>query len=124
MSVSGVGFKSDVTLEGIPTCLPSSSSDDPLKNSTQVPYQLEFGSCSVNSLVKRCFRIVNHSGTDTFKFQFASFDRFMFAPSVGHLKPFSSKDIISTFQSRVPVKVFQVSFEETRVYVITIKIIK
>lgn len=77
--------------------------------SNTLSYELNFGFGFVNTLQKKCFRIVNHSLEDIYRFQFPIYDKLLFIPAIGHLNPQSSKEIISTFLAKEPIALEKLS---------------
>ncbi|KAL9642363.1 hypothetical protein ABK040_007361 [Willaertia magna] len=65
--------------------------------------ELVFGDCGVKVKNERLFTLVNHSN-NPIRFHFDTFEQVSLSPSIGHLLPKSSKDILATLFVEEPVE--------------------
>lgn len=79
-------------------------------NTTSVGYEINFGYPLINTLEKKCFKIINTSSSSTYKFEFPSYDKLLFIPAIGHLKPNATKEVIVTFLSKEPFTIAKVNY--------------
>lgn len=70
---------------------------------TLLCYNLNFDCAHINKPCKKYIKLKNISSEDTYKFVFTPTDNLNFIPTIGHLKPLSSKDIIVIFYSMEPI---------------------
>ncbi|KAB0798017.1 hypothetical protein PPYR_09010 [Photinus pyralis] len=106
IAVTGLGYTDSVRLKDLGTCaIKKSSSSTSTLEEDIIAYTIEFGALAVNKPRRKCFKIVNASPTQTYKFEFVNWDKVSFVPSRGHLKPAACKDVIATFKSKEPCTV-------------------
>ncbi|KAJ8920877.1 hypothetical protein NQ315_015670 [Exocentrus adspersus] len=94
ITVKAEGYYHDLYVKGLPPCT---------QKDANTGYDIDFGYAALNVLQKKVFSIKNNSDEYTYKFEFSKTGSFTFIPSVGHLTPFTSKEIIVTFFSRIPL---------------------
>ena len=71
---------------------------------------LNFGVCPVGEPVNLTFTLTNLSHTDPIRFQWPTVPCLMFTPSLGHIHPAASKDILVTFSFAKPKEYKQQRF--------------
>ncbi|XP_069696767.1 hydrocephalus-inducing protein-like [Periplaneta americana] len=103
INIYGESYREDITIEGLE--LPESKVWAQKRGEEPKPplYHLDYGFCYIDKMKKRCFRIINHSDVDTYRFEWESHPNILFTPTVGHILPSTTKDIVATFLSSEPV---------------------
>ncbi|XP_074027129.1 hydrocephalus-inducing protein homolog isoform X2 [Leptinotarsa decemlineata] len=101
IDVRGQGYYNDIHLGALPTFCHHSS----------VAYLLDFGYTTLNRLEKKCFTIKNNSSKNIYKFEFTNLGNLMLVPRVGHLKPYSCKEIIANISTRKPICLDKIKLE-------------
>ncbi|KAK2576816.1 hypothetical protein KPH14_005450 [Odynerus spinipes] len=67
-------------------------------------YKLDYGTCYINKMYKRTFKIVNKSADRCFRFQWTAHPNVVFVPSIGHLQQSTSKQVTATLLESEPKK--------------------
>lgn len=100
-------FKQDIIIEGLPT---GSSSFLEAGDFQYVSafYSLNMGENFINTLRQKRFKISNTSLDKTYRFEFTTYDKLIFVPSMGHLKPLATKEVIASFLSKKPINCVKV----------------
>lgn len=90
--------------------MPNNPLRKPIKgeNPSSTKYILNFGRTYLNTLQKQKFKIKNISEKNNYKFEFLPTNDVVFIPTVGHLSPLSTKEIIVTFMTTEPVVIYEV----------------
>lgn len=72
------------------------------------PYHVNFGKQYVNHMTKRFFKVTNNSETDTFRYEWAASPHIDICPSIGHIRPQTSKETRIVVIPNAPVKLNKV----------------
>ncbi|KAI4504415.1 hypothetical protein M0802_000886 [Mischocyttarus mexicanus] len=67
-------------------------------------YKLDYGTCHINKMYKKTFKITNKSLNRYFRFQWTAHPNVVFVPSIGHLQHSTSKQITATLLESEPKK--------------------
>ncbi|XP_046822171.1 hydrocephalus-inducing protein-like [Vespa crabro] len=65
-------------------------------------YKLDYGTCQINKMYKRTFKIVNKTLDRCFRFQWTAHPNVVFEPSIGHLQHSTSKQVTATLLESEP----------------------
>nr|KAF7425254.1 hypothetical protein H0235_007692 [Vespula pensylvanica] len=65
-------------------------------------YKLDYGTCHINKMYKRTFKIVNKTLDRCFRFQWTAHPNVVFEPSIGHLQHSTSKQVTATLLESEP----------------------
>ncbi|XP_043487241.1 hydrocephalus-inducing protein-like [Polistes fuscatus] len=67
-------------------------------------YKLDYGTCHINKMYTKTFKIINKSLNRCFRFQWTAHPNVVFVPSIGHLQHSTSKQITATLLESEPKK--------------------
>ncbi|KAI4465642.1 dlec1 deleted in lung and esophageal cancer 1 [Holotrichia oblita] len=97
-------YQENIILTGLPTA----SFAEQTKNALIISrYELNLGHCTLNTLTTTRFTIKNTSTEFSYRFQFPSFDKLKFSPTIGHLQPESSKEVLVSFFTKTPLNLLK-----------------
>lgn len=100
----GQSYNEDIIIVGLPVKIVNTTYSSAVSLiAPAIAYDLDFKNCQINTLRKKCFRIVNHSKSFTYRFEFSTLDSVTFIPAIGHLKPQFSKEVVCTIFTDVPL---------------------
>lgn len=105
MEIKAESYQENFILTGLPT---ASLADQPRNILVVSRYELNLGHCTLNTLTTTRFTIKNTSTEYTYRFQFPSFDKLKFSPTIGHLQPGSSKEVLVSFFTKTPLNLLKV----------------
>ncbi|XP_063234801.1 hydrocephalus-inducing protein-like [Bacillus rossius redtenbacheri] len=105
----GRGYREDVTLEGA-NIEPLVAGDDDEPSSVQ-GYHLDLGRCNIVRAVSVDFKVVNHCGMSTYRFEWKPRPNVKIVPHAGHLAPSTSTDCVFSFSTSEPVSFDKVAIE-------------
>ena len=129
--IVGEGYEDDITIDNI-RGTSKQGTDFIEENILEVldaddnSIHLNFGDCPIGRLNQLTFTITNHSSTEPYRFSWGTHPNIVFIPSVGHIHPRCSKDIIAEFKAQepvsfqkvaVPVKIAKITFPQPLAHV-------